>query len=53
MELSSKVLGLIAFNTKSKIEEHLLDVMDTSSHREHLSQPLQTKKGIFKSLLPS
>ena len=40
MELPSKLLEKIAFNTRSKIEEHMLIVMDKSVHEEHLSQPL-------------
>ena len=44
MELPSKVLEQIDFNTRPKIEEHFLIVMDKSSHEEHLSQPLQTNK---------
>ena len=42
MELPSKILERIAFNTRAKIEEHMLVVMDESRHEEHLSQPLQT-----------
>ena len=42
MELSNKILEQIAFNTRPKIEEHMLLVMDNSTHEEHLSQPLQT-----------
>ena len=48
MELSSKLLEQIAFNTRSKIEEHLLIVMDKSTHEEHLFQPLQTNNKQFK-----
>ena len=48
MELPSKLLGQIAFNTKSKIEEHMLIVMDESTHEEHLYQPLQTNNEQFK-----
>ena len=44
MELPSKLLEQIAFNTRPKIEEHMLIVMDKSTHEVHLSQPLQTKK---------
>ena len=40
--LPSKILEQIAFNTRPKIEEHMLIVMDKSTHEEHLSQPLQT-----------
>ena len=42
MELPSKLLEQIAFNTRPKIEEHMLIVMDKSTHEEHLFQPLQT-----------
>ena len=42
MELSSIFLERIAFNTRPKLEEHILIVMDKSTHEEHLSQPLQT-----------
>ena len=48
MELSSKLLEQIAFNTRPKIEEHLLIVMDKSIHEEHLFQPLQTNNKQFK-----
>ena len=42
MELPSKLLEQIAFNTRPKVEEHMLIVMDKCSHEEHLFQPLQT-----------
>ena len=42
MELLSKLLEQIAFNTRPKIEEHMLIVMENSTHEEHLFQPLQT-----------
>ena len=48
MELTSKLLERIAFNTRPKIEEHMLIVMDISTHEEHLSQPLQTNNKQFK-----
>ena len=48
MELPSKLLEQIAFNTRPKIEEHMLIVMDKSTHEEHLSQPLQTNNKKFK-----
>ena len=48
MELPSKLLEQIAFNTRPKIEEHMLIVMDKSTHEEHLSQPLQTNNEKFK-----
>ena len=48
MELPSKLLEQIAFNTRPKIEEHLLIVMNKSTHEEHLFQPLQTNNKQFK-----
>ena len=48
MELRSKLLEQIAYNTRPKIEEHMLIVMDKSTHEEHLSQPLKTNKKQFK-----
>ena len=48
MELPSKLLEQIAFNTRAKIEEHMLILMDKSTHKEHLSQPLQTGNKQFK-----
>ena len=42
MELPSKILEQKTFNTRLRIEEHMLIVMDKSIHEEHLSQPLQT-----------
>ena len=48
MELPSNLLEQIAFNTRPKIEEHMLIVMDKSTHEEHLSQPLQTNTKQFK-----
>ena len=41
-ELPIKLLEQIAINTRPKIEEHILIVMDKSTHEEHLSQPHQT-----------
>ena len=48
MELPSKLLEQIAFNTRPKIEEHMMIIMDKSTHEEHLSQPLQTNNKQFK-----
>ena len=48
MELPSKLLEQIAFNTRPKIEEHMLIVMDKSTHEEHLFQSLQTNNKQFK-----
>ena len=48
MELPSKLLEQIAHNTRPKIEEHILIVMDKSTHDEHLFQPLQKNNEQFK-----
>ena len=48
MELPTKLLEQIVFITRPKIEEHMLIVMDKSTHEEHLSQPLQTNNKQFK-----
>ena len=48
MEPSTKILEQIAFNTRPKMEEHMLLVMDKSTHEEHLSQALQTNNKHFK-----
>ena len=48
MELPSKLLEQIAYNTRSRIEEHMLIVMNKSTHEEHLFQPLQTNNKQFK-----
>ena len=48
MELPSKLLEQIAFNTRPKIEEHMLFVMDKPAHKELLYQPLQTNNKQFK-----
>ena len=48
MELPSKLLEQIAFNTRAKIEEHMLIVLDKSTHQEHLFQTLQTNNKQFK-----
>ena len=48
MELPSKLLEQIAFNTRPKIEEHMLIIMEKSTHEEHLFQPLQTNDKQFK-----
>ena len=46
--LPSKLLEQIAFDTRPKIEEHMLIIMHKSIHEEHLSQPLQTNNKQFK-----
>ena len=48
MELPSKLLEQIAFNTRPKIETHMLIVMDKSTHEEQLSQLLQTNNKQFE-----
>ena len=48
MELPSRLLEQIAFNTRPKIQEHMLIVMNKSTHEEHLFQPLQTNNKQFK-----
>ena len=47
MELPSKLLEQIAFNTRPKNEEHMLVVMNNSIHEEQLFQPLQTNNKQF------
>ena len=49
MELPSKLLEQIAFNTRPKIEEHMLIVMDKSIYEEHLCRPLQMNNKQFKT----
>ena len=48
MKLPSKLLEQIAFETRPKSEEHLLIVMDKSTHEEHLFQSLQINNKQFK-----
>ena len=48
MELPSKLSEQIAFNTRSKIEEHTLIIMNRSTIEEHLFQPLQPNNKQFK-----
>ena len=48
MALSNKLSEQIVFNTRSRIKEHMLIVMDKSIHEEHLFQPLQTYNKQFK-----
>ena len=48
MELPSKILEQIVYNTRPKIEEVMLSVMDKFTHEEHLSQPLQANNKHFK-----
>ena len=48
MELHNKLLEQIACNKRPKTEEHMLIVMDKSTHEEHLYQPLKTNEKQFK-----
>ena len=48
MQLLSKLLKTNAFNTRPKIEEHMLIVIDKSTHEENLQIPLQTNHRKFK-----
>ena len=48
MELPSKILEQIAYNTRPIIQENMLIVKDKSTHGEHLSQPLQINNKQFK-----
>ena len=51
MDLPRKMLEELAFNTRPKIEEHMLIVMNKSTHDENLSQTLQTNNKQFKIAL--
>ena len=42
MELPNKLFDQIAFNTRPEKEEHVLKIIDKSTHEEHLFQPLKT-----------
>ena len=53
MELLSKLLDQIAFNTRPKIEEHMLIVMDKSKYEERLSNRFKPKINNLKKLSPS
>ena len=48
MELQSKLLEQMVSDAILKIEEHMLIVMQKSSHEEHLSQPLQINNKQYK-----
>ena len=48
MEFPSKLLEQIGRITRPKIEEHMLIVLDKSTHEEHVFQPLQTNSKQFK-----
>ena len=48
MDVPSKLLEQGAFNTRPKIKEHIIVVMDKTTHERHLSQPLKTNIRQFK-----
>ena len=48
MELSSKLLEEIAFNTRPKVEDHKFMIIEESIHEDHSSQPIQTNFKEFK-----
>ena len=48
MELPSKILEQTALNTRGRVEEHILIVVDKNTHEGYLSQPLQTNHKQFK-----
>ena len=48
MEEPSKLSEQIAFNTRPKNEEHMLDVIHKPTHERNSSQPLQTDDKQFK-----
>ena len=51
MELPSKLLEQIVYNTRSRLEEHILLVMEKITHEEYLFQPLQTNNKQFKIVI--
>ena len=52
MELPINLLEQLAFDTRPKLEEHMLNIMDRSTHEEHLFQPLQTNNKQVKLAVP-
>ena len=51
MELPWKLLEQIAINTRPKIEEHMLVVMNKSTHEDQLSHPIQTNNKKFERVV--
>ena len=51
MELPSKIVQQITFNTEPKNEERMFIVIDKSLHEEQLDQPLQTNIKYFKNVV--
>ena len=47
--LNGVAYQIIRANTRPKIEEHMLIVMDKSTHEKHLFQPLHTNRRQFKN----
>ena len=52
VELPIIILEQLAFNARPKIEEHMLIVLNKSTHEDHLSQPLQTNNKLFEIAVP-
>ena len=48
MELTNKTLEQIAFNTRPKVEEHMLIILDKSTGDQKLDEQLQTNNKQFK-----
>ena len=48
MKLPGKTIEQKAFNTRPKIEEHMLIAMDQLVHKENLPEPLQTNDKQYK-----
>ena len=48
LELPDIVFEQIVFNTRPKIEKHMLIVVDNSTNEEQLSQPTLTNNKPFK-----
>ena len=53
MELPSDLSEQIVFEMRPKIEEHMLIVMENSTHTENLAQPLQRNNKQFKIAVTS
>ena len=51
MELLSKILERTAFNTRPKVEEHVLNIIDKPTHEEHKFQLLHTHNKQYKLFL--
>ena len=51
MDLPSKIVEQMAFNTRPRSEEHMLIVVEKSNHEEHQSQPQQTNNKKIKTVV--